>query len=112
MYAIRSYYVSLGDAVKTVHLRGTFMQDAVPVGTGAMAAVMGVEREALEALCEQAAQGEVVAPANFNSPGQIVIAGHARAVERAIELAKEQGAKRALLLPVSAPFHSSLMKLV
>ena len=75
-----------------------------------MAAVMGVERDALEALCAQACQGEVVAPANFNSPGQIVIAGHTGAVERAIELAKGAGAKRALLLPVSAPFHSSLMQ--
>ncbi len=102
--------MSLANAVKTVHLRGTFMQEAVPVGTGAMAAVMGVERDALEALCAQACQGEVVAPANFNSPGQIVIAGHTGAVERAIELAKEAGAKRALLLPVSAPFHSSLMQ--
>lgn len=102
--------LSLADAVKTVHLRGTFMQEAVPVGTGAMAAVMGVEREELEALCAKACQGEVVAPANFNSPGQIVIAGHAGAVDRAIELAKEAGAKRALLLPVSAPFHSSLMQ--
>ena len=102
--------LSLADAVKTVHLRGTFMQEAVPVGTGSMAAVMGVEREALEALCREACQGEVVAPANFNSPGQIVIAGHTGAVERAIELAKEAGAKRAMLLPVSAPFHSSLMQ--
>ncbi len=102
--------LSLADAVKIVHLRGTFMQEAVPVGTGAMAAVMGVERDALETLCTQACQGEVVAPANFNSPGQIVIAGHTGAVERAIELAKEAGAKRALLLPVSAPFHSSLME--
>ena len=86
------------------------MQDAVPVGVGAMAAVMGVDRESLEQICQQAAAGEIVAPANFNSPGQIVIAGHATAVERAIVLAKEQGAKRAMLLPVSAPFHSALMK--
>jgi [acyl-carrier-protein] S-malonyltransferase len=96
-------------AVKVVRQRGTFMQDAVPVGVGAMAAIMGVEREALEALCQQAAQGEIVAPANFNSPGQIVIAGHASAVNRAMELAKAAGAKRALPLPVSAPFHSALM---
>lgn len=97
-------------AVKTVNLRGTFMQEAVPVGVGAMAAVMGVDREPLEQICQQAAQGEVVSPANFNSPGQIVIAGHTAAVERAIELAKEQGAKRAMLLPVSAPFHCALMQ--
>ena len=97
-------------AVKIVRQRGTFMQEAVPVGVGAMAAVMGVEREVLESICQQAAQGEVVAPANFNSPGQIVIAGHATAVNRAIELAKAAGAKRALPLPVSAPFHSALME--
>ncbi len=102
--------LSFSDAVKTVRQRGTFMQDAVPVGVGAMAAVMGIEREPLEQICQQAAAGEVVAPANFNSPGQIVIAGEATAVERAIALAKEQGAKRAMLLPVSAPFHSALMQ--
>lgn len=96
-------------AVKTVRQRGTYMQDAVPVGVGAMAAIMGIEGEALLQLCQDAAEGEVVAPANYNSPGQIVIAGHTSAVERAIVLAKEQGAKRALLLPVSAPFHSALM---
>jgi len=102
--------LNFADAVRTVRQRGTFMQEAVPVGVGAMAAIMGIEREALEQLCAQAAQGEIVAPANFNSPGQIVIAGHATAVHRAIELAKEQGAKRALPLPVSAPFHSALME--
>lgn len=102
--------LTFADAVKIVRQRGTFMQAAVPVGVGAMAAVIGLEREALEALCQQAAQGEVVAPANFNSPGQIVIAGHATAVHRAMELAKESGAKRALPLPVSAPFHSALME--
>jgi len=101
--------LSLADAVKTVRQRGTFMQEAVPVGVGAMAAIMGIEGEDLLALCQDAAQDEVVAPANFNSPGQIVIAGHTSAVERAIVLAKECGAKRALLLPVSAPFHSTLM---
>ena len=102
--------LNFGDAVRTVRQRGTFMQDAVPVGVGAMAAVMGVDRESLEQICQQAAAGEIVAPANFNSPGQIVIAGHATAVGRAIVLAKEQGAKRAMLLPVSAPFHSALMQ--
>jgi [acyl-carrier-protein] S-malonyltransferase len=86
------------------------MQEAVPVGVGAMAAIMGIEGPDLEQLCRDAAEGEVVSPANFNSPGQIVIAGHATAVDRAIVLAKERGAKRALPLPVSAPFHSSLME--
>jgi [acyl-carrier-protein] S-malonyltransferase len=102
--------LTFADAVKIVRQRGTFMQAAVPVGVGAMAAILGVERESLEALCRQAAQGEVVAPANFNSPGQIVIAGHATAVNRAMDLAKAAGAKRALPLPVSAPFHSALME--
>lgn len=97
------------DAVRIVRQRGSFMQEAVPVGLGAMAAIMGLDGEALQEVCRQAAQGEVVAPANFNSPGQVVIAGHATAVERAMELAKGQGAKRALPLPVSAPFHCSLM---
>ena len=96
-------------AVKIVRQRGTFMQEAVPVGIGAMAAVLGIDANELDKLCQEASQGEVVTPANFNSPGQIVIAGHTTAVERAIVLAKERGAKRAMLLPVSAPFHSSLM---
>ena len=86
------------------------MQEAVPVGVGAMAAVMGLEGEPLEEVCRAAAQGEIVSPANFNSPGQVVIAGHAGAVERAIALAREKGAKRALPLPVSAPFHCALME--
>lgn len=102
--------LAFADAVKTVRLRGTFMQDAVPVGTGAMAAIMGLERQTLQDLCAQAAEDEVVAPANFNSADQIVIAGHAGAVARAMVLAKEAGAKRALPLPVSAPFHSALMQ--
>ncbi len=97
------------DAVRTVRQRGAFMQEAVPVGVGAMAAVMGLELTMVEAVCAEAAQGEVVSPANFNSPGQVVIAGHATAVARAIEIAKGKGAKRALPLPVSAPFHCSLM---
>ncbi len=101
--------LSFADAVRTVRQRGTFMQEAVPVGVGAMAAIMGVEKEELLNLCQEAAQGEVVVPANFNSSAQIVIAGHKTAVERAIVLAKERGAKRAMLLPVSAPFHSPLM---
>jgi len=97
------------DAVRTVRSRGAFMQEAVPVGVGAMAAILSVEAEQLAAICAEAAQGEVVSPANFNSPGQIVIAGHATAVNRAIEIAKAKGFRKAMLLPVSAPFHSSLM---
>jgi [acyl-carrier-protein] S-malonyltransferase len=85
------------------------MQEAVPVGTGSMAAILGLDLESLDAVCREAAQGQVVSPANFNSPGQVVIAGHTEAVSRAIELAKEKGAKRAMPLPVSAPFHCSLM---
>lgn len=102
--------LSLADAVRTVRSRGTFMQEAVPVGVGAMAAILSVEADELAAICEEAAQGEVVAPANFNSPGQIVIAGHATAVSRAIELAKARGYRKAMLLPVSAPFHCALMQ--
>ena len=101
--------MSFSDAVKTVRQRGAFMQEAVPVGVGSMAAIIGLDPDALELVCQQAAEGEVVSPANFNSPGQVVIAGHTTAVERAMVLAKEQGAKRALLLPVSAPFHCSLL---
>jgi len=101
--------LSLADALTTVRQRGIFMQEAVPIGVGAMAAILGLEGEALEQLCLDASRGEVVAPANFNSPGQVVIAGHAAAVERAIALAAERGAKRALKLSVSAPFHCALM---
>jgi [acyl-carrier-protein] S-malonyltransferase len=86
------------------------MQEAVPVGTGAMAAIIGLDTATLDRVCQAAAQGQVVSPANFNSAGQVVIAGHAEAVSRAIELAKGEGAKRALPLPVSAPFHCSLME--
>ncbi len=96
-------------AVNIVRLRGKFMQEAVPVGEGAMAAVLGMERERVEQLCEEVSAGEVLSPANFNCPGQIVIAGHSKAVERAIERIKREG-KKALPLPVSAPFHSLLMK--
>lgn len=102
--------LSLADATRTVRARGTFMQEAVPVGVGAMAAMLSIEADELAAICEEAAQGEVVAPANFNSPGQIVIAGHATAVNRAIELAKAKGYRKAMLLPVSAPFHCALMQ--
>lgn len=101
--------LGFGDAVRTVRARGTFMQEAVPVGIGAMAAILGVEPDILFDICNEAAQGEVVSPANFNSPGQIVIAGHAGAVGRAIEIAKARGFRKAMLLPVSAPFHCSLM---
>ncbi|KAB0669667.1 ACP S-malonyltransferase [Oryzomonas sagensis] len=101
--------LGFADAVRTVRARGTFMQEAVPVGTGSMAAMLGIEREVLEDICREAAQGEVVAPANFNSPGQIVIAGHSGAVGRAIEIAKGRGFRKTLLLPVSAPFHCTLM---
>lgn len=102
--------LGFADAVRTVRARGTFMQEAVPVGTGSMAAMLGIEREVLEDICREAAQGEVVAPANFNSPGQIVIAGHSSAVGRAIEIAKGRGFRKTLLLPVSAPFHCTLMQ--
>ena len=102
--------LTLADAVRTVRSRGTFMQEAVPVGVGAMAAMLSIEAEELAAICAEAAQGEVVAPANFNSPGQIVIAGHATAVNRTIELAKAKGFRKAMLLPVSAPFHCALMQ--
>jgi len=97
------------DAVRTVRCRGEFMQEAVPPGKGAMAALMGMEADAVESLCRDAAEGLVLSPANDNAPGQIVIAGHAAAVDRAVELAKERGCRRAVLLPVSAPFHCSLM---
>lgn len=102
--------LALIDALRLVRQRGRFMQQAVPVGTGAMAAVLGLEVAALEQICREAAQQEVVAPANINSPGQVVIAGHRGAVERAVELAKQRGARRVLPLPVSAPFHCELMK--
>jgi [acyl-carrier-protein] S-malonyltransferase len=102
--------LSLADAVRTVRARGTFMQEAVPVGVGAMAAILSVEPDILAEICAEAAQGEVVSPANFNSPGQIVIAGHATAVSRAMEIARSRGFRKAMLLPVSAPFHCSLMK--
>ena len=101
--------LAFADAVRVVRQRGTFMQEAVPVGTGSMAAILGLGLDDLAVVCSEAAQGQVVAPANFNSDGQVVIAGHTEAVDRAIVLAKEKGAKRAMPLPVSAPFHCSLM---
>jgi [acyl-carrier-protein] S-malonyltransferase len=96
-------------AIDVVRFRGQVMQQAVPLGQGAMAAILGLEDADLDAACREAAQGEVVEPVNFNAPGQIVIAGNATAVARAIDAAKARGAKRAVLLPVSVPSHSSLM---
>jgi [acyl-carrier-protein] S-malonyltransferase len=101
---------SFADAVRTVRNRGKYMQEAVPVGVGSMAAILGMEFEKVAAVCQDAAQGEVCSPANINSPEQIVISGNTAAVERATRLADERGAKRAKVLPVSAPFHCSLMK--
>lgn len=98
------------DAVRLVRARGQFMQTAVPVGEGAMAAIIGVEDDVINRICAEAAQGECVQAVNFNSPGQVVIAGKVSAVDRAIALLKEAGAKRALPLPVSAPFHTDLMR--
>ena len=100
----------LEEAVCLVRKRGQYMQEAVPVGQGAMAALLGMEASAVEEVCREAAQGEVVSPANFNCPGQVVISGHRGAVERAVALARGRGAKRAIMLNVSAPFHCALMK--
>jgi [acyl-carrier-protein] S-malonyltransferase len=102
--------LSFADAVRTVRNRGKYMQEAVPVGVGAMSAIIGMELEKVKAICAEAAQGEVCEIANINSPEQLVISGHTAAVERATKLAEERGAKKAKILPVSAPFHSSLMK--
>ncbi len=102
--------LTLADAVRVVRRRGQYMQEAAPVGAGAMAAVLGSDIETVEAVCREAAEGEVCSPANINSPGQIVIAGSAGAVERALPLLKARGAKRAVLLKVSAPFHCALMR--
>ncbi|WP_127023425.1 ACP S-malonyltransferase [Rheinheimera mangrovi] len=102
--------LSLSDAVKLVEKRGQYMQLAVPAGTGAMSAIIGLDDALIAKACAEAAQGEVVSPVNFNSPGQVVIAGNKAAVERANELCKAAGAKRALPLPVSVPSHCALMK--
>ncbi len=107
---VASGTVSFADAVRTVRNRGKYMQEAVPVGVGTMAAILGMELAKVVAICAEAAQGEVCEPANINSPEQIVISGNTAAVERTVKLASEGGAKKALLLPVSAPFHCSLMK--
>ena len=102
--------ISFADAARTVRNRGKYMQEAVPVGVGAMAAIVGMDLDKVTALCRDASQGQVCEPANVNSPEQIAISGHAAAVEQATKLANERGAKRAKMLPVSAPFHCSLMK--
>jgi [acyl-carrier-protein] S-malonyltransferase len=102
--------LAFADAVRVVNKRGKYMQEAVHAGQGTMAAILGLSLEQLQQVCADAAHGEVVSPANINSPDQIVISGHQGAVERAAELAKQRGAKRAKLLPVSAPFHCPLMK--
>lgn len=102
--------MTFSDAVRIVRHRGQYMQEAVPVGTGAMAAILGLDAAAVEQACLAASEGEVVSPANLNAPGQVVIAGHAAAVSRAIDRAKALGAKRAIPLQVSAPFHCALMK--
>lgn len=102
--------IDFKEAVKLVELRGQLMQEAVPAGTGAMYAIIGLADDAIAKACEEAAQGSVVSPVNFNSPGQVVIAGEKEAVERAGALCKEAGAKRALPLPVSVPSHCALMK--
>jgi [acyl-carrier-protein] S-malonyltransferase len=101
--------LKLSDAAPLVRRRGRYMQEAVPVGVGAMAALLGLDLPAVRTVCEKAAEGQVVSPANLNSPGQVVIAGNREAVDRAVNLAKDAGAKRAILLQVSAPFHCALM---
>lgn len=102
--------IELEDAVRLVRKRGQYMQEAVPLGQGSMAALLGLDLQVTEDICREAGQGEVVSTANLNAPAQVVIAGHARAVARAVEMARRRGAKRALMLNVSAPFHSALMK--
>jgi len=102
--------LSLSDALRMVRKRGMYMQESVPVGQGAMAAILGLTADQVEALCREAAQGEVLSPANLNTPSQIVIAGASAAVDRALQLAKSRGARKAVQLSVSAPFHCALMQ--
>ena len=102
--------LSVADTARLLRLRGQAMQEAVPVGVGAMAALLGLDFEAARAVADEAAQGEICQAANDNDPGQVVVSGHKAAVERAVDIAKEKGAKRAVLLPVSAPFHCALMQ--
>jgi len=106
---VASGALSFSEGVQIVRLRGRFMQEAVPLGEGAMAAILGMEKDEIEKICDEVSSGEILSPANFNCPGQIVIAGHSNAVQRAMEMVKQKG-KKAMLLPVSAPFHSPLMK--
>jgi len=101
--------MSVGDTARLLRVRGTAMQEAVPVGVGAMAALLGLDFETAQAVAQEAAQGEICQAANDNDPGQVVVSGHKAAIERATVIAKEKGAKRAMLLPVSAPFHCDLM---
>jgi [acyl-carrier-protein] S-malonyltransferase len=107
---VASGALGFADALRTVRARGSYMQEAVPVGVGSMAVIMGVDPDLLLEICHEAAEAEVVSPANYNCAGQIVIAGHTSAVQRAIEIAKGRGFRKAMLLPVSAPFHCALMK--
>ena len=107
---VASGALTFADAVRVVRKRGQFMQEAVPVGVGGMAAILGMDTDKVEQICKDVAQGEHVAPANYNCAGQIVISGHIEAVKRAAAKAEAEGAKRAVMLPVSAPFHSTLMK--
>ncbi|MFX0546981.1 ACP S-malonyltransferase [Roseovarius sp. S1116L3] len=102
--------LSIADTARLLRIRGRAMQEAVPVGVGAMAAILGLDFEAVTALAKDAAEGDVCQAANDNDPGQVVVSGHKAAVERAVDMAKERGAKRAMLLPVSAPFHCALMQ--
>lgn len=106
---VASGVLNFADAVRTVRKRGTYMQQAVPVGVGAMAAILGADLETIETACAESAQGQICSPANINSPSQVVIAGDSDAVDRACDLLKERGAKRAIRLNVSAPFHCALM---
>ncbi|MCX8131930.1 MAG: ACP S-malonyltransferase [Clostridia bacterium] len=102
--------INFKDAVALVKKRGKFMQEAVPVGVGTMAAILGLENDTVKECCKEAAGEGIVEPANFNCPGQVVVAGEIKAVEKVVELAKEKGAKRSMVLPVSAPFHCSMLK--
>ena len=106
---VASGVLEFSDAVRLVRFRAQAMQEAVPVGQGGMAAILGLSDEDVIAACREAAHGEIVEPANFNAPSQLVIAGHLAALERACAIARDRGARRAILLPVSAPFHSSLL---
>lgn len=101
--------LDLGDAVKLVHVRGKAMQEAVPAGQGGMAAIMGLDADAVQAVCDEAREDQVCAPANLNGAGQVVISGHTEAISRAVDIAQKKGARRAMTLQVSAPFHCQLM---